>query len=660
MSLWKTLAAGLVMAGATALRAASGDPQIKTDHPFYPGELSCSTFERLFKTQAETYERATGKKVVTDEDKALASWYWRNLHYAHGEEGKCDLYGQGFNKTEWNRDYWAGLFAHGFGLCGTTHAQWTAEMDALLGHCRSRSVGVSGHNSFEVYLTGGAYGAGKWVLLDHDISTVIFSPDGSRLMGIDEIVPQIKTLKDPGFKPDRQRGWRVSGLADEDAGGVYTSYRVAEYLAGYAGPPPMVNLRAGETMTRYLKPGLNIGDAYVFWGRNYNTGGIPGPQRDRTWVNQPEKMYGSKKGTGAAQGQVRYGNVAFNYAPDFASGSYKEAVVDEDGKQITFEFRSPYTIACTPPNDKPWGIYDPGGKNGLVIYISNGKFPISISTNAGKTWNDAGRAVKAFTTLIKSPNGHVHGPAPDMIDATDLVKGQYSYLLRIAGSMDDLKKSGLSIQTICQTNVAVIPHLHDGMNQITFAQSNQGLISAGPTLPQAEAHVVDGKMGSPSVTLELTAPRGEKAVKLYAASWQSSGAPPRPEVKYQIDFSADAGQTWKPVVKDWQILRRQPEPTDYWSQSFTWGDIALPEIAGPVRVRFTNSGGKTYRKVEAHLAYANSQPSPTQVTFSWKDSTGQSKTAAHTYAAPNAGEDASWSFDAGQKVETQWVEYSVK
>src|SRR5207237_8168575 len=118
-------------------------------------------------------------------------------------EGKCDLFGKGFNQTDWNRDYWTGLFAHGFGLCGTTHAQWNAEMEALLGHCRSRCVGVTGHNSFEVYLTGGAYGAGRWGLLAHDISTVIFAPDGSRLLSIAAIMPQLGPLQDPRVKPQR-------------------------------------------------------------------------------------------------------------------------------------------------------------------------------------------------------------------------------------------------------------------------------------------------------------------------------------------------------------------------------------------------------------------------------------------------------------------------
>src|SRR6476469_3802472 len=72
-----------IVAAATAplnrcALASVGDPQLKTDHPWYPGELSCSSFERLFHTQAEIYRRATGRGVASDEDKALASWYWRN------------------------------------------------------------------------------------------------------------------------------------------------------------------------------------------------------------------------------------------------------------------------------------------------------------------------------------------------------------------------------------------------------------------------------------------------------------------------------------------------------------------------------------------------------------------------------------------------------
>jgi hypothetical protein len=611
--------------------AAVGDPQVKTDHPWYPGELSCSTFERLFATQAELYRRVTGRSVETDEDKALASWYWRNLHYAHGEDGANDCFGRGFEKGEWNREYWMGLFAHGFGLCGTTHAQYAAEMNALLGHCRARCVGVTGHNSFEVFLTGGAYGDGRWALLDHDVSTVVFDRDGSRLLSIAEIMPQLGVLKDPKFQPERQRGWRVAGLHDDDAA-VYDTFRTVEYLAGYAGPPPTVHLRRGETLRRYLEPGLEDGRTFVFWGRNYNTAGVPGPERSRAWVNQPEKMYGSTSGTGHRDGQVRYANAVYTYAPSFADGSYREGVIDEGADQVTFEFRTPYVIGCTPSNDKPWGIYEAGGKNGLVI--TGAPCPVEVSIDRGRSW-------------------HAGGP-----DLTDHVKGHQQYWLRFRAGAEELRGSKMSWRTVCQTNVATIPRLRDGKNPVTFLAGGSGVVSAGPTRQQAEAHVVEGTMDSPAVTLELRTPRGERAVRLYASAWVASGSPPSPDVKYSIDWSIDGGKTWRPVVEDSRIIRRPPEPDDFWSQSFCCGDVALPRHAGPVRVRFRNSGGKAYRTVEAHLVYEVAHPSPTRVTFGW-DENGAAKTAAHFYDASVRREDQSWEIAAGAAVKTKWVQYAA-
>src|ERR1700722_12547600 len=126
-----------------------GDPQVRTDHPWYPGELACSTFERLAATEAALYERVVGHRPANDEEKALAAWLWRNTHYWHGEQGAEDVWGQGFTRAgdHRTREYWTGLFAHGFGLCGTTHSQWVAEMESLLGHGRGRAVGAAGHNS---------------------------------------------------------------------------------------------------------------------------------------------------------------------------------------------------------------------------------------------------------------------------------------------------------------------------------------------------------------------------------------------------------------------------------------------------------------------------------------------------------------------------------
>ena len=348
--------------------AGVGDAQIRTDHPWYPGELACSTWDRLFATEADVYTRVTGRDCATDEDKALAAWLWRNTHYWHGEEGKCDLWGKGFDKgpDTWTREYWTGLFAHGYGLCGTTHCQWIAEMDVRLGHGRSRAIGADGHSAFEVFLTGGPYGKGQWVLLDHDLSNIIYDPTGKRLLGMKEIVTDWKRLTDRGFKPERQHGWLICGIHPAD-NGSYARFNAVEPLAGYAGPPPLVHLRRGETLRRYLQPGLADGKTFVFWGRNYNTAGIPGPERPNTWVNQPDAMYGSKVGAGHKSGQARYANAVYIYFPDFASGDYREGVVSESESQVTFEFQSPYVIAATPPNAKEWGIYDSGCRNGLSL-----------------------------------------------------------------------------------------------------------------------------------------------------------------------------------------------------------------------------------------------------------------------------------------------------
>lgn len=616
-------------------RAGVGDPQVKTDHPWYPGELACSTFERLQATQAEVYRRVTGIEPKSDQDKALAAWLWRNTHYWHGEHGAEDLWGQGFAKgpDTATREYWTGLFAHGFSLCGTTHSQWAAETQALLGHNRGRTVGTAGHNSFEVFLTGGPYGTGKWVLLDHDLSTVVFSSDGNSLLSIDEVRRDYKRLTDRRHEPDKQCGWLVCGLHPDD-GGAYASYASAEYFAGYGGPPPLVNLRRGESLRRYLSPGLADGKTFVYWGRNYNTGDIPGPERSHTWVNQPDKMHRSRDGAGYKPGQARYANAAYIYRPDFGSGDYREGVIDEGKEHVTFEFYTPYIIGATPAGKGPWDIYQPGGRNGLVIE-GRAAGQVSVSTDQGQTWADG-------------------GALDGRLDLTDHAKGRRQYWLRIGKGAKELAKSELMITTVCQCNSSIIPRLSDGGSEVQFAASGRGIVSAGPNLPQAKAHVVAGKFDSPRVTLELAAPRGEPVAAIHAAAHVRSSNPPSPDVAYQIEFSIDKGKSWQSLVKDWRITRRGHEPEDFWSQSFCWGSREVEgNVAGPVQVRFSNSGGKHYARAELHVAYRVPREDATEVTFHWMDDSGP-HTATHACAP---GDSSPWRLRTGKNVQTRWVEY---
>ena len=632
-----TLVIFLSLAIGVSLRAGVGDPQIRTDHPWYPGELACSTFERLQATQADVYERVVERRPDTDQDKALAAWLWRNTHYAHGEEGAEDLWGLGLGRGDdvRSREYWTGLFAHGFGLCGTTHSQWVPELNALLGHNRSRGVGVKGHNTLEVFLRGGEYGDGKWVLLDHDQSTVIFNERGTALLSMAEVHRDWQRLSSRSHEPSRQNGWLVCGLHPGD-GRTYAEYNVAEYLPGYSGVPPMVHLRRGETFRRYLQPGLADGKTFVFWGRNYNAGGIPGPERSHTWVNQPEQMHGSQEGAGYKPGQARFGNAVYVYRPNFTDGSYREAIVAEDDKHVQFEFYTPYIIGATPPNDSPWGIYEPGCRGGLVLRGST-NCDVAVSVDQGRTWHDA-------------------GPMRDVMDLTDRVKGHRQYFLRLGARAKSLAGSDLSITTVCQANGAILPRLKADGTQVQFAASGQAVVSAGPNLPQAQAHVVEGDFGSPAVTLELKTPRGEPAVQVHAAAHIQSGNPPSPDVKYFIDLSTDGGRTWQAIVSDWQITRRGDEPGDFWSQSMCWGTVAIRDArAKSVRVRFRNNGGKPYARAEAHLVYSTAAKDATRVRFAWTDDRGGHQ-AAHDF--PGSTDLATpWLIPTGKQVTTQWVEF---
>lgn len=616
-----------------AVLADVGDPQVGTEHPWYPGEAACATFERLFATQEALYTRVTGRPCASDEDRALASWLWRNTHYWHGEEGGTDLWGQGPGRgpDNKNREYWTGLFAHGFGLCGTTHAQWVAEMQVRFGPGRARSVGTVGHVSFEVLLTGGAYGAGRWALLDHDLSTVIFAPEGSRLLGIDEVAPHWQTLTRRDHPPNRLRGWLPCGLHPGD-GASFAAYASAEYASGYAGPPPVVHLRRGETFRRYLEPGLDDGRTFVFWGRNYGTAGIPGPERSRTWVNQPERMFRSTTGTPHRDGQARFGNAVFVYRPDFVSGDYQEAVVDEGPDHVVFEFGSPYVIAATPPSSDPWGIYQPGCRNGLVL-TGRTEVEVSVSLDRGATWQAGGKLA-------------------GRLDLTDLVKGRRQYWLRLHGGAAELRGSDLVITTVCQANPAVMPQLTDQNARVSLGIGRRAVVSAGPELDLARAHVVDGAFGSPKVTLRLATPRREPIREVYAAAHVHSGNPPDPRIEYHLEYSTDEGRTWQPLPNFGALHRHAPEPGDFWSQSLCWGFAAVAGGPTAVQVRFRNTGGKRYARAEVHAVYQTPPADPLRIAFGWADGNGTPR----QWEAVLRGQEATWTVPTTTGTRTRWVE----
>jgi hypothetical protein len=127
-----------------------------------------------------------------------------------------------------------------------------------------------------------------------------------------------------------------------------------------------------------------------------------------------------------------------------------------------------------------------------------------------------------------------------------------------------------------------------------------------------------------------------------------------PEIKYQIEYSIDGKQDWKPIVKDWTIPRRGDEPADFWSQSFCYGSTEIPDSnAHSVQVRFRNDGGKRYLRAEIHLVYLTPVSDATKVTFDWSETSGPRR-ETHIFH-PGASEP--WELKTGKNVQTRWVEF---
>ena len=609
------------------------DPQLMSNHPFFKGELAYSTFERLFASQAELYTRVTGRKVDNNEDKAIASWFWRNTHYFHcAVIPEPDILGVG--KHEVTCDYWAGLFSYGHGMCQESHYQYTAEMEKLLGHCYGRAVGLGGHTSFEVCLKGGAYDKGRWVLLDQDISTVCFDKEQKALIGIDEIMKTPKGELLTNRKAKENRGW-LPELYEGDGDLYYGGPKFWAPLSGYVCAPPSVHLRTGETLKRYPRPGFGASDekTVAFWGLSPD--GMIGPNRHISFVSKPDKFFNASarlKHENDPKKRARYGNAVFVYTPNFKDSSYKEGVVAEDDTSVTFMHASPYIIAVKPASVK---CYDAGSTLGLVLNGS-ATCKVCISLDGQKT----------FSEPIDFKDG---------LDYSDLVKGRYQYWIKFLAPAKDLSDKNITITTRCMANGYVMPHLKSEETQITFNTSDFAVLNVGPQKEDFIKSIIEGGLDKPSFVSKLNSPHGEKIKTIYWAVRAGTGTPPRPELEFKAEYSAD-GKEWKILNDKWRVNPPEPyDPPDTWSQSFFYGssDISADGLK-EVQIRISNNKGRTYIMGQFALSYQIKPTASTKVVYCWEDE-GKEAKEEHIYPI-GAKMDESWKIKTGKDPILKWIE----
>ena len=375
---------------ASPLRAEVGDPTLKTDHPFYPGEGAFQTIEDCVKHATQ------GKQA--DQDKAIALYLWLLTHQWHLASPQ-EPYTPGVppnttSNSQENIVYDANRarFSYGYGLCGTVHA-WNETYWKALG-MNARRRAFPGHVNSEV-----EYG-GSWHAFDTDMAGIVFRPDGI-VAGYDDMIRNPKLVAHnraplpcypfawPGDFETMKKGWE-----EVAKGGNW--YKL--YHGGYAAQPGIVHLRSGESFTRsFDRDHFGGPDKRRFW---HNQPG--GPFRNWTFANQGEPVH-QANGEANCRGNMSYANAEFVYQPKLSTPRYREGVWEQSANVVSgttphlaskdqqpafviFEHFSPYVI-CGDPQDNANPMTAPASGGCIVEGQAVGAVELDISNDQGQTWH---------------------------------------------------------------------------------------------------------------------------------------------------------------------------------------------------------------------------------------------------------------------------------
>lgn len=649
---------------AAPLFAGVGDPTIETAHPQYPGEGA-------FQTVEQCVARATAGKTEP-QDKAIAMFQWLLTHQFHlmspqefcipGQLPDTRKDTQEMIVYDANRS----RFSYGYGLCGTVHAWNEPYWKALGMNARRRSF--PGHTNSEI-----EYG-GSWHTFDTDMAGLVFRKDGI-VAGYEDIIKDPNLINvDKSPLPRYPFAWpgdfnaMKNGWKEIAKGGNW--YKM--YNSGYAAQPGIVNLRSGETFTRYFDRDHFGGEgSRLYW---HNQKG--GPFRDWTFVNMGEPIHNGAKSN--SLGNASYCNGEFIYKPNLKpGGNFQEGVAvqtpsvmaadssphlrSEEGSEgsITFQHFSPYVIAGNPVDGA--NPMSATAKNGFVVRgEAVGTVTIAVSADRGQTWHAVGEVTGKFEK-----------------DLTDQVKGHYGWYVNFSFK----GKSGLNaltFTTITQVAQTIYPRLKADGCAVTYRAGSRAVMPILPDFGQPEnvasrdeekslrsanmvwvgrsaksrlAYQVEGpKAGTVGFRIEAPA----SLVQVSAAARFNVRVPPAEGSEYRMEVSTDEGKTWKPLGGV------NPPADNEYSSAWMYGnaDVAAAK-AKSAWVRLKLYGGGTFTGLittELYGVYATPPPAPVKLTYAWKEG-GVVKTNVENVPAGKA--EHKFIVPTGKQITDEYVRIEV-
>ncbi len=684
---------GALLALSLGLSAQVGDPQIGTDHPYFPGEKAMSTPARV-----RDFSNAVPRGTLTaanDREKLIRLFLWRAEHFSHALSPSIyNLPGvtpdpSADNGLMIDYDAMRSLFSYGFGLCGTNHGQMRAFIEPFGWTDRRR--GLQGDTGYEVYVDG------AWRYVNTDQYTLHFLTNSptAHFASLDEVVTTAHRYIE--WNPDLGMGYR---LPQANTHGSYANFSGATgtvanrslqwrdyyqnvwniapassikmYGEGYTAAPVSLRLRRGESFTRWLSPDGVVNElglaGRIWWGFT----GSGGPVVPWSFVQNAPARDETPGGAEESLSNQRHGNGCFDWQPSLAAGEHLDGAAAVTGtltaggapalrstgaSTLVLEHYTPYTIAGRPADgSNPANSAVDGA---LITANASGSVAVEVSVNAGATWASAGTLSGIGSSL----------------DFTNAVKGRNQYLLRLSFDNGEGLDS-LRVRTITMLNAAVYPTLKDGTTQLSYAAGNTGSMDLSPDLWDATratsttgyvvkdsdsgnlnpVHYSGSSMGYTSTNNQpmsavyrITLP---PALASAGALWKDVSAamnfqvrnPPSGGPYGRIEVGSSAGGPWT------QIANYAPPADGELSSAWVYGR-STGTLGGTVRyVKFTAyNGGYTagIRFLRLYGTYSlSAAPTATQVSCHWNNGSEQSHT--RTIAAGVASD--SWSVSTGSNV----------
>ena len=666
----------VIALAAQTSNAGVGDPTLRTDHPHYAGEGAFQTAKDCVTFATQGIDAKAGSEA--DQARAIAVYQWLLSHQFHLHSPQ-ECFVPGVKPGAKNDDYEMvvydaarGRFSYGYGLCGTVHA-WNEIYWKALG-MNSRRRAFPGHTNSEI-----EYG-GSWHAFDTDMAGLLFRKD-CIVAGYEDIIkdPSILTLPQGGGKSlphypfawpgdfnGMKQGWQE--ISKSGDGGKWFKM----YQSGYEAMPGIVNLRRGETFTRYFDrdhfggPGKRR-----FW--HVQKGG---PFRDWTFVNQGEPKHDGAKSN--SRGNASYCNAEFIYKPNLTSDAWREGVVEvsanvmsgansprlrsKDGAaaSVVFTHFSPYVICGDPADDE--NPMTGSATGGLIITgQAAGEVTMEISTNSGQSWQGLGKVDGAFER-----------------DLTEQAKGRYGWWIRL----NFTGKSGLdaiTFTTVGQVNQAIYPRLKAGGSAVVYRAASRAVLPLVPDFGLTEEQVGQSEERALRTENLKYSPRGAKQPVAYATTSNKPGqvvfrvaggagqllevsaaarfrvrVPPPAGCDFHMALSTDDGKTWQPFAS-------APLPADNeYSSGWMYGSRDVSKAVtrnALVRVNLY-AGGYTTGLISAELYGIRRTPPPhaCKLTYAWKEN-GAVKT--HVESIPAGKAEHSFKVPTGAAIADEYIRLVV-